>query len=100
VLRHLLNDRLELESAKANRLANELEASRAECAAERAETEKVRAMLSNKLRRLDERVAAKQEQIDALEAEKQGVLATLQERSDQLVDAQAELFLSEAKKVG
>ncbi len=100
VLRHLLNDRLELESAKANRLANELEASRAECAAERAETEKVRAMLSNKLRRLDERVAAKQQQIDALEAEKQGVLATLQERSDQLVDAQAELFLSEAKKVG
>ncbi len=99
VLHHLLNDRLELESAEANRLANELEASRAECAAERAETEKVRAMLSNKIRRLEERVAAKQEQIDALEVEKQGVLDTLKERNDQLVNAQAELFLSEAKKV-
>ena len=96
VLRHLLHDRLELQSAEANRLANDLEASRAECAAERAETEKVRAMLSNKLRRLEERVTAKQEQIDALEAEKQGILNTLKERSDQLVEAQAELFLADA----
>ena len=56
-------------------------------------------MLSNKIRRLEERVAAKQEQIDALEVEKQGVLDTLKERNDQLVNAQAELFLSEAKKV-
>ena len=93
VLRHLLKDRLELASAEAARLASELKASRAECAAERAETEKVRAMLGNKLRRLEERVLAKQEQIDSLVAEKQDILSTLKERSDQLVAAQAELFI-------
>ena len=93
VLRHLMKDRLELASAEAERLASELEASRDECAAERAETEKVRAMLGNKLRRLEERVAAKQEQIDSLVAEKQDILSTLKERSDQLVAAQAELFI-------
>jgi hypothetical protein len=96
ILRHLLKDRLALVSAEAGRLAEDLQTSRAETAAERVETEKVREMLSKKLRRLEDRLEPKQQQIEKLNAEVQRLKERLKERSDELVDAQAELFMAEA----
>ena len=95
VLRHLLKDKLELVSAEIQRLRMDLAASRAETEVERAEPGKVRAMLGKKLRRLETRIESKSRQIRDLQAEKKQALATLKARSDELVDAQADLFMVE-----